>query len=134
MNFEGEEGSENWLYRGLPYEVLDIDNMQPGDLGVVYTVVPHVPFEDIIVEIYRYQLDENGNPIEKYYDENNEEIIFKNPYTQEIIPLPYDLKVDFAIDAGIYLFRIKASGENTLNYDDSEWIQRKYTIKSACGS
>lgn len=131
LNFEGEEGSENWLYRGLPYEVLDIDNMQPGDLGVVYTVVPHVPFEDIIVEIYRYQLDENGNPIEKYYDENNEEIIFKNPYTQEIIPLPYDLKVDFAIDAGIYLFRIKASGENTLNYDDSEWIQRKYTIKKA---
>ena len=49
---------------------------------MVYTVVPHVPFEDIIVEIYRYQLDENGNPIEKYYDENNEEIIFKNPYTQ----------------------------------------------------
>ena len=39
--------------------------------------------------------------------------------------------MDFAIDAGIYLFRIKASGENTLNYDDSEWIQRKYTIKKA---
>lgn len=126
ITFAGSEGSEQWYYRGTPYEVLDEDTVLPGSIGVIYTVNPQVPFNSIVVQIYKFEVDGEGNPIEEYpggnefYDSEN------NP-----IPLPQRLRVPSAVNAGWYLFRIKASGSATENFDDSEWIQQKFLIRKA---
>jgi hypothetical protein len=126
LQFAQDEGAEQWYYTGKPYELLDPDLMGPDDLGVIYSVNPAVPFNSLIVQIYKYELDAEGNPIEDYGDDNE----FFDPENNPI-PLPHRLRVDKAINAGWYLFRIKASGSGTQNYDDSEWVQQKYLIQKS---
>ncbi len=126
IKFATEEGVEEWYYRGTPYTILDQATAQSGDLGVIYSVRPAVPSNSVLFQIYKFEVDSEGNPIEVYPDGNDFYDSENNP-----IPLPERLRVPSAVNAGWYLFRIKASGSGTQNYDDSEWIQQKFLVKKA---
>ncbi len=107
LEFEIEQFVEEWYYNGLPYEVLDPQASPPDAQGVRYIAVPHVPLSSMIIEIYKYQDDGEGG-----YIEGTQQRVYTG-----------------AVNAGYYLFRIKASGEGTENYTDSEWVEQVFRIQ-----